>query len=121
MAVTSKPNEEYYLLKTRFDKWAVFTVFIYPLFSGIILVFGSSFLGNRLNPQYGYMIGFIVGGLLWQTTGLYLCISKLGFILRSKEKCQSCRTAIAYWNGFGFSIDYLCRKCGNNNSIELTR
>lgn len=112
-------NEDYYALKARIDKWGVWLILVYPLFAGIILVFGGSWLGQRLFPEVGGMLGFFVGGAIWQASSLYLWKQKFGFIMHSKEQCQNCGMSMARWNGNWMTQDHVCRECGNNNSIDL--
>ncbi|MDB2438466.1 hypothetical protein N9W89_07095 [Hellea sp.] len=115
----AKRNEEYYALKARIDKWGVWVLLVYPFFSGVILVFGGASLGQRLLPTSGVPIGFFVGGPIWLASVLYLFKKKFGFIMNSAEKCQNYGIAMARNNDGVILQDYICRKCGNNNSVDL--
>lgn len=119
MAVKDKPNEEYYSLKARLDKWGLILIVIYPFFGGILLVFGGAYLGHRLNQNYGVGLGFVVGFLVLATSSFYFCHKKIGFIYESKEMCQNCGVPMARWNGAYLALDYWCRRCGNKNYIDL--
>ena len=119
MAVSQKPNEEYWALKSRLDKWGLIVIFICPIIFLSTLGFGGSFIGGKLFPPYGFLIGFMIGGMTAQAICFTLWMKKLGFLMYSKEKCQNCGESIGRWNGAWIGIDYLCRSCGNNNSVDL--
>lgn len=116
----TEPNEEYYYLKARLDKWGVWLILVYPLLSGIILVFGGIWLGHKFLPGATEILGFFGGGFLWQASCFYLWKRKFGFIMFSEEKCQNCNMSMARYSGAWLALDYMCRECGNNNSIELS-
>lgn len=116
----SERNEEYYALKGRLDKWSIWILLIYPFFGLFVLVFGSAWLGYKLLQGPWGILGFFIGGFLWQVIGIYLCKKTFGFVMYSKEECQKCHIAMARWNGAWVSQDYMCRECGNNNSLNYT-
>lgn len=82
------------------------------------LAFGGLYLGSRVGPPAFALLGFFVGGIAGQALFARYTISKLGFLHRSTLKCPQCQAAVARWNGFGYSIDWECRKCGHSHARE---
>jgi hypothetical protein len=93
MAVSEKPNEEYWELKARIKNFGFIFILI-CLFVFPTLAFGGTFFGHKLFPSHGGLIGLLIGGLSTQTLVLTLLIKKVGFLIHSKEKFQRCRTHI---------------------------
>lgn len=119
MAVSQKQNEEYWALKDRISRWGFTIILICPFIILPMLTFGGAYFGSKLFPSHGGLVGFLIGGFTAYATCLTLWIKKVGFLIYSKEKCQKCGTPIGRYNGIWFVTDYLCRECGNNNSVKL--
>jgi hypothetical protein len=114
------PNTEYVELKARIDKWSALVCLIYPLIGLILFPLSFAMIGYRINPDWGFSVGFILGALVLQATWAYFVMTKIGFLFRSKEACQKCGRPYGRCSGW-FALDYLCRQCGNNNSVTLVQ
>lgn len=115
--MSQKRNEEYWALKERIDRWGVWLGFG-PLWTVFPLTILGAIAAGRLfqAPFLGAFIGFVGGGALL----FYLIKTRLGFVVESEETCQCCSLPMARSRGGGFpQLDYLCRRCGNNNSLEF--
>ena len=111
-------NEEYWALKGRIDKWAGWLLVLGPIWTVLPLMFLGSVLTGRLfqEPLSGLLIGLFAGVAIL----FYLIKKKIGFILQSEECCQNCGIPMAQQPGLIFPLlDYLCRRCGNNNSLDI--
>ena len=118
MAVRQKRNEEYWVLKERTDKWGVWLFIMGPIWTVLPLMFLGFVLTGQLfqDPVSGALIGLFAGVVIL----FYLIKKKIGFFLVSVECCQNCGIPLAQKTGAHFPLlDYLCRNCGNNNSLDL--
>jgi len=115
MAVSQKRNEEYWALKARIDKWGIWFGFG-PLWTIVPLALIGAILTSRLfqEPVVGGFLGFVLGVTLL----FYFTKKKIGFLVESQESCQNCGISMAQVRGIA-TLDYLCRQCGNNNSLYL--
>lgn len=118
MAVSQKPNEEYWALHSRIGKWNLWLLLVYPLLGLTTLFFGGGLLGYKFWPPYGGLLGALIGGGFGLIGFVTLCKKTIGFVSQSEESCQKCRRPYGIYNN-GFRLDYLCGYCGNNNSVDL--